>query len=337
VLPSTACLWPEKRNGQLILKTPPPRELGTLGRCTGAPRDWVAHRLLAGSWSELTIPRCRAAELSINSTFRKKLPLAIYFASRSAVSSSDFWFEAPVGIFGLSRSDGPDKRHFRHYLALPFRTSRVPGTVVPLGCLNPLRFTILRAICCPGKALNRIDLTSVRLVAAWSAAKRAPNRLPSDLRTLKQGIEYRPEIDGLRAIAVLAVVFFHQTLAMFSGGFVGVDIFFVISGYLITYNIVADARTGKFSFASFYMKRARRILPALFFTIAVTFIAAALLLAPETLRELSKESTHALLSISNIHSGENRVPTSPKPQISYRSCISGPFHSRCNFISYGLL
>jgi peptidoglycan/LPS O-acetylase OafA/YrhL len=87
---------------------------------------------------------------------------------------------------------------------------------------------------------------------------------------------------------------------MFSGGFVGVDIFFVISGYLITYNIVADARTGKFSFASFYMKRARRILPALFFTIAVTFIAAALLLAPETLRELSKESTHALLSISNI-------------------------------------
>jgi peptidoglycan/LPS O-acetylase OafA/YrhL len=74
----------------------------------------------------------------------------------------------------------------------------------------------------------------------------------------------------------------------------------VISGYLITHNIIADAQSGKFSFATFYIRRARRILPALLFTIAIVFIAGALLLAPETLRELSKESTHAMLSISNI-------------------------------------
>ena len=143
------------------------------------------------------------------------------------------------------------------------------------------------------------DLSSLSLVAAWSLAKRVTKRLPPRARTLK-GVEYRPEIDGLRAIAVLGVVFFHQTFAVFSGGFTGVDIFFVISGYLITHNIVADARSGTFSFVTFYIKRARRILPALLFIIAITFIVGTLLLAPETLRELSKESTHALLSISNI-------------------------------------
>jgi peptidoglycan/LPS O-acetylase OafA/YrhL len=148
--------------------------------------------------------------------------------------------------------------------------------------------------------VRKSDLSSLSLVAARSLAKRATNRLPPRARTLRQGDEYRPEIDGLRAIAVLGVVFYHQTLALFSGGFVGVDIFFVISGYLITHNIIADAQSGKFSFATFYIRRVRRILPALLFTIAIAFIAGALLLAPETLRELSKESTHAMLSISNI-------------------------------------
>ncbi len=78
-------------------------------------------------------------------------------------------------------------------------------------------------------------------------------------------MNYRPEIDGLRAIAVLPVIFFHAGISLFSGGFVGVDVFFVISGYLITTIILNDLERGKFRIVKFYERRARRILPALFF------------------------------------------------------------------------
>jgi peptidoglycan/LPS O-acetylase OafA/YrhL len=77
-------------------------------------------------------------------------------------------------------------------------------------------------------------------------------------------LKHRPEIDGLRAIAVLPVIMFHAGFRVFSGGFIGVDVFFVISGYLITSIIVKDIEAGTFSFANFYERRARRILPALF-------------------------------------------------------------------------
>jgi peptidoglycan/LPS O-acetylase OafA/YrhL len=152
----------------------------------------------------------------------------------------------------------------------------------------------------PEEAVIKRDLSNLTLAATPSLAERTAGYLPSRATTFSREAEYRPEIDGLRAIAVLGVVLFHQTLATFSGGFVGVDVFFVISGYLITHNIVADVRRGNFSFVTFLIKRARRILPALLFTIAVAFTVGTLLLAPETLRELSKESTHAMLSISNI-------------------------------------
>lgn len=75
---------------------------------------------------------------------------------------------------------------------------------------------------------------------------------------------YRPDIDGLRAIAVLAVVFYHYGVPGFSGGYVGVDVFFVISGYLITSLISDEMRAGRFSFRHFYERRIRRIFPALF-------------------------------------------------------------------------
>jgi peptidoglycan/LPS O-acetylase OafA/YrhL len=75
-------------------------------------------------------------------------------------------------------------------------------------------------------------------------------------------MEYRPEIDGLRALAVCAVVLFHFNVAALSGGFVGVDIFFVISGYLITHIIAREIEQGTFTFRAFYARRARRILPA---------------------------------------------------------------------------
>lgn len=83
-------------------------------------------------------------------------------------------------------------------------------------------------------------------------------------------IKYRPEIDGLRAIAVLPVILFHAGFEWFSGGFVGVDVFFVISGYLITTIIISEMAEEKFSIVNFYERRARRILPALFFLMIAT-------------------------------------------------------------------
>src|SRR3546814_18615786 len=78
-------------------------------------------------------------------------------------------------------------------------------------------------------------------------------------------MDYRREIDGLRAIAVVPVIFFHAGFSAFSGGFVGVDVFFVISGYLITSIILREREQGRFSLLTFYERRAKRILPALFF------------------------------------------------------------------------
>ncbi len=91
---------------------------------------------------------------------------------------------------------------------------------------------------------------------------------------------YRPEIDGLRALAILPVVLFHYRVAPFRGGFVGVDVFFVISGYLITALIHGEMRDGRFSIARFYERRVRRIFPALFAMLAVVSIAAAFILFP---------------------------------------------------------
>ncbi len=80
-------------------------------------------------------------------------------------------------------------------------------------------------------------------------------------------MQYRREIDGLRAIAVLPVIMFHAGITAFRGGYVGVDVFFVISGYLITGIILEDLKQGRFSILRFYERRARRILPALFLII----------------------------------------------------------------------
>jgi peptidoglycan/LPS O-acetylase OafA/YrhL len=91
---------------------------------------------------------------------------------------------------------------------------------------------------------------------------------------------YRKEIDGLRAIAVVSVILFHANFSFLSGGFLGVDIFFVISGYLITHIIVAEQATGSFSLAKFYERRARRILPALFLVLGCCLPAAWLWLPP---------------------------------------------------------
>lgn len=114
-------------------------------------------------------------------------------------------------------------------------------------------------------------------------------------------MKYRPEIDGLRAVAVIPVILFHAAIPGFSGGFVGVDIFFVISGFLITSIIVADMEgpTG-FSIVRFYERRARRILPALFAMLAISTLAAYVVLLPTELWEYGKNLLGAALFFSNI-------------------------------------
>jgi len=111
---------------------------------------------------------------------------------------------------------------------------------------------------------------------------------------------FRPEIAGLRAIAVVSVVLFHLKITGFQGGFVGVDVFFVISGYLITRNILADLSRDRFSFGQFYTRRMRRIFPALIFTVVLTYVAGALWCSALMFLDVAKEGTHALLWISNI-------------------------------------
>ncbi|MBT8078916.1 MAG: acyltransferase [Gammaproteobacteria bacterium] len=111
---------------------------------------------------------------------------------------------------------------------------------------------------------------------------------------------YRPDIDGLRAIAVLSILFFHLGIDAFGGGYVGVDIFFVISGYLITSIIVREIASGDFSIAQFYERRARRILPALVVTLAATLLIGYLLLSPAQMRELAQSALATAFYVSNV-------------------------------------
>ncbi len=113
-------------------------------------------------------------------------------------------------------------------------------------------------------------------------------------------MDYRKEIDGLRALAVLPVILFHAGFETFSGGFVGVDVFFVISGYLITTIILAELEQGKFSIANFYERRARRILPALFLVMLACIPFAWVLLTPADLNSFAKSLVAVPLFVSNI-------------------------------------
>ncbi len=112
---------------------------------------------------------------------------------------------------------------------------------------------------------------------------------------------YRPDIDGLRAVAVLIVLFFHTGISPLRGGFIGVDIFFVISGFLISRLISEEIAAGRFSIARFYERRVRRIFPALIVTVALTLLIAPLLLFPVEMRTTALTGVTALSSFSNLY------------------------------------
>src|SRR5210317_818041 len=120
-------------------------------------------------------------------------------------------------------------------------------------------------------------------------------------------LTYRPEIDGLRAIAVVAIILYHAEITIldhepFKGGFIGVDIFFVISGYLITSIILKElVTTGSFSFKHFYERRIRRILPPLLFVMLVSLPFAWMYLLPTSLVDFSKSILYSLGFSSNFY------------------------------------
>lgn len=113
-------------------------------------------------------------------------------------------------------------------------------------------------------------------------------------------MDYRREIDGLRALAVMPVILFHAGFDAFSGGFVGVDVFFVISGYLITTIILVELEQGKFSIVNFYERRARRILPALFFVMLACIPFAWFWLLPSDMKDFAESLVAVSIFASNI-------------------------------------
>ncbi|RLJ36214.1 peptidoglycan/LPS O-acetylase OafA/YrhL [Litoreibacter meonggei] len=130
-------------------------------------------------------------------------------------------------------------------------------------------------------------------------------------------MKYRPEIDGLRSVAVLPVILFHGGLGLFSGGFVGVDVFFVISGFLITTIILQKIDEGRFSLLDFYARRARRILPALILVVLCTTPFAWIWMLPTEFKDYAQSVAAVGLFSSNflfwIESGYFAAAAEQKP------------------------
>src|SRR6478672_1023381 len=127
----------------------------------------------------------------------------------------------------------------------------------------------------------------------------------SDLRAFVPGspgarLIYRPEIDGLRALAVIPVILFHAGFAGFGGGYVGVDVFYVISGYLITSILLEEMEGGTYSLVRFYERRVRRILPALFLVMAACIPVAWYWLVPQDLEAFGKSLVAVATFSSNV-------------------------------------
>ena len=110
-----------------------------------------------------------------------------------------------------------------------------------------------------------------------------------------------PSIEGMRALAVIVVLLFHLEALGLEGGFLGVDLFFVISGFIITRNILSDLRTSEFSLAGFYLRRFRRLFPALIVVVFATLVVGLAVVPPGELEQTAQSSIYALFSVANIH------------------------------------
>jgi len=112
--------------------------------------------------------------------------------------------------------------------------------------------------------------------------------------------EFREDINSMRAIAVILVLLFHLDFSTFQGGYLGVDIFFVISGYLITKSLITKLKAGNFQFRDFYFGRIKRLFPALFTTILLCLVIGATILTPNSIDRLASSAFYSVISLSNI-------------------------------------
>ena len=128
----------------------------------------------------------------------------------------------------------------------------------------------------------------------------SPEPLAKPAARAHRGIDYRPDVDAMRAVAVLAVVGFHAFPDHFPGGFIGVDVFFVISGFLISGIILKGLREGHFSYADFYARRIRRIFPALLVVLVAVLICGWLLLYPDEFKSLGKHTAAGSAFVYNL-------------------------------------
>ncbi len=154
-------------------------------------------------------------------------------------------------------------------------------------------------------------------------------------------LNYRPEIDGLRAIAVVGVILYHAGVPFTGGGFVGVDIFFVISGFLITSLIVKDLEVGTFSFKAFWQRRARRILPAQLTVMAATLCTCAYFYFAKDAGFVVEQAFSQLAFVSNIfyyfHTNYFGTDQSLKPLLHFWSlAVEEQFYIVFPFILWGL-
>jgi peptidoglycan/LPS O-acetylase OafA/YrhL len=123
---------------------------------------------------------------------------------------------------------------------------------------------------------------------------------PGPKTSPERTLTYRPELDGLRAVAVLSVIFYHAGFSLFKGGYVGVDVFFVLSGYLMSSIILKEMESAKFTLQAFYERRARRILPMLLFTIFACYLPAYRYMIPKEFAFFTKSAFYSSIAVSNI-------------------------------------
>ncbi len=153
-------------------------------------------------------------------------------------------------------------------------------------------------------------------------------------------LRYRPDIDGLRALAVLAVVFFHAGFGC-PGGYVGVDVFFVISGFLITSLIWKDLESGRFTFVNFWERRARRIVPALVVVTLATLLAGWFVLLPVDFKDLGRAAAAQAVFAANLHywqvSGYFAGAADEKPLLhTWSLAVEEQFYLVVPFLLWGL-